>query len=143
VRIALDSNIFIYVLREASEWSQSAREVLEYIQTGAATGVASVLCLSEVLPYPFRKSEQTGRNAQLFMEGLEGLDYVAMDIEVALGAARLRGEYGTKLSLPDAIHLASAMAAGADVFVTNDHGLLKLNLKGALRIHLLGEPLKK
>jgi predicted nucleic acid-binding protein len=85
-------------------------------------------------------SSDKGEDAQLFMEGLEGIDYVPTDVEVAIRAGRLRARYGTKLSTPDAVHLASAMMAGAEIFITNDHALLKLKLKD-LKVHLLGEPL--
>ncbi len=142
MRIALDSNVFIYVLGQSSTWSEPAIAILRQLEDGRATGVASVICLSEVLTYPFGISEAMGEDAQLFMEGLEGIDYTPVNEEVAIQAARLRAQYGAKLSTSDAIHLASAVVERADVFVTNDHALLKLKLDG-LRIHLLGEPLPK
>lgn len=140
MRLGLDSNVFIYALSRDGAWSEAAVAVLRQLESGGATGVASVLALSEVLAHPFRVSAEMGEAAQLFMEGLEGLDYVAVNEEVAIRAARLRAQHGIKLSTPDAIHLASAMAAGAEVFITNDHALLKLKLEG-LHIRLVGEPL--
>lgn len=139
--IALDSNIFIYVLEDDESWGQPARRLLRQVTAGAVSGVASTLCLTEVLPYPHEVSPQLGEDAQLFMEGLNGLDYVPMDLEVAIRAGRLRAQCGSKLSTADAIHLASAVVVGADVFITNDHTLLKFKVDG-LKVQLLDEPLR-
>ncbi len=138
MRIALDSNIFIYALEQNSDWSKSAIAVLRQLEGDRVTGVASVLCLSEVLAAPFMESQQMGDDAQLFMEGLEGLDYIPMNAEIAIRAGRLRAAHGPKLKTPDSIHLATALWERADYFVTNDRELLKL---ANLKIILLGEPL--
>ena len=84
---------------------------------------------------------EAGEQAQLAMEGVEGLDYIPLDIEVAILAARLRANNWKKLSLQDSIHLASALRVRADVFVTNDKDLLDMAV-GRLKIRLLGEPLE-
>ena len=141
MRIALDSNVFIYALERNIEWSKPAIAILRQLEGETITGVASVLCLSEVLAYPFMKSQQMGEDAQLFMEGLGGIDYIPMDAEIAIRAGRLRAAHGPKLKTPDAIHLATALWEHADLFVTNDRELLKLTLLD-LKIHPLGEPLE-
>ena len=43
--------------------------------------------------------------------------------QISAEAARLRARYGQRT--PDAIHTATALAAGADLLVTNDRDLLK------------------
>jgi predicted nucleic acid-binding protein len=70
------------------------------------------------------------------MEGLMGIDYFPADLDVMIRAGHLRGKFGGKLHTPDAIHLATAMQQGADLFVTNDRVLAQLSLDG-LQICLL------
>lgn len=53
---------------------------------------------------------------------LPGLALKALDTETAVTAARLRGASG--VGLGDAIHLATAMEAGAAAFLTNDRRLV-------------------
>jgi predicted nucleic acid-binding protein len=48
-----------------------------------------------------------------------GLKVVATDTEIAQNAALLRAKYSLKTI--DAIHLATAIVAGCDAFLTNDH----------------------
>jgi predicted nucleic acid-binding protein len=130
LRIALDSNVFIYALSRHPEWSGPAFQLLASIERGKATGVASVLCLMEVIVQPQSISVEQGDNAQLFMEGLHGIDYFSVDAEVAIRASRLRAGFGPKLRTPDALHLSTALVEQADIFVTNDRDLLGLGVAG-------------
>ncbi len=50
------------------------------------------------------------------------LSLVAPDVEICERAAELRARI-TRLRLPDALHLATAIASGASAFVTNDRDL--------------------
>ena len=50
--------------------------------------------------------------------------FIAVGIEIAAEAARLRSRY--KLRTPDAILLAVAKGGGATAFLTNDRGFLKV-----------------
>jgi len=77
--------------------------------------------LSEVLTGPGRAGDAAGFEA--LAEELRGMDLrvVALDASIAEDAAWLRGRAG--LDLLDVIHVASARAAGATLFVTNDRGI--------------------
>jgi predicted nucleic acid-binding protein len=140
VRVALDTNIFAYVMRDDPKWGQPAYDMLKRIEALEFGGIASVLCLSEVLVKPFSISTEAGLSAQLFMEGLEGIDFFAVDLEIAIKAGELRGRHGRRLKTADAIHIATAMVQRADVLVTNDHELASIQIDG-LRIAGLEAPL--
>lgn len=65
---------------------------------------------------------------------MTGLDLVPVTADVAQTGARLRAEYG--LRTPDALHLAPAIEAGADVFLTNDERLRRVS---DVRVMLVSE----
>jgi predicted nucleic acid-binding protein len=77
--------------------------------------------LSEVLTGPARAGDVAGFEA--LANELRGMDLrvVALDASIAEDAAWLRGRAG--LDLVDAFHVASARAAGATLFLTNDRGI--------------------
>lgn len=136
--IALDTNIFIYVLSSNEAFCRPAFTLLKRIETEDIRGVASTICFSEVLAGIRPSRSEDSLSAQLLMEGLQHLDYVSLDIEIALLAGRLRADYGPTLRMPDAIHLATAISQHADEFITNDQKLIQLPLKD-VKIRLLTE----
>jgi len=60
--------------------------------------------------------------------------------EIADQAARIRA--ATNLQLPDAIHIATALVAGAEAFLTNDRQLLRAadELPILILDHVVGTP---
>ncbi len=79
-------------------------------------GVGSTLLLPEILTRPLRQgaeSELLALAAVLARLELRPLDEASAELAVALGAAH-------GLSAADAVHLATAVAAGADRFITNN-----------------------
>lgn len=84
--------------------------------TGVLAGVGSTLLLPEVLTKPRRDAadqELTVLEAMLARLDLRPVDEATAALAVALGASyRLRSA--------DAIHLATAVATGADRFITNN-----------------------
>ena len=61
------------------------------------------------------------------------LEIIPLTAEIAADAARLRARYGIRT--PDAIHAATALAGGAESFITNDQGLVRLEPE--LKVRLL------
>jgi predicted nucleic acid-binding protein len=140
MRVALDSNVFIYALEDTGVRGDQAAELLSRIASYELGGLASTLCLAEIMAGPWLESETNGEEAQLYLEAAEGIDFIPVTTEIALRSSRLRAAVGGKVGLADALHLATAVHEGADVFVTNDKALTKLKIEG-LNIRLLGEPL--
>ncbi|MBL8907199.1 MAG: PIN domain-containing protein [Rhizobiales bacterium] len=56
-----------------------------------------------------------------YLDGWPELPVLPIDRAVLLNASRLRSELGNKL--PDAIHVATALAEDCDRFVTSDKGI--------------------
>ena len=121
-RIGLDSNVLIYLIENVEPWDRVAAELVDASEAGTITVTLSALGLAEVLTGPAR----AGDLAQLErydaeIRAVPGLSVVPLGPEVAGDAAVIRGVRG--ISLADAVHLASARAAGATAFVTNDRRL--------------------
>jgi predicted nucleic acid-binding protein len=83
---------------------------------GEVAGVGSVLLLPEVLTRPTRDGAEDELDALyglLARLDLLPVDEAVADLSVVLGAAY-------KLKAADAVHLATAVNAGADRFITNN-----------------------
>jgi predicted nucleic acid-binding protein len=117
-RIAIDSNVLIYLLEGSGPRAESAARLVDAIGRGEVEGVLASVGLAEVLV-----ASAKADNGPVFEETAAtvrdlGLHIVTLDAAVAEDAAWIRGRTGA--SMPDAIHLACAIGAGATIFVTND-----------------------
>lgn len=84
--------------------------------TGAVAGIGSVLLVPELLARSSRDGEMVEIDALAGL--LARLELRPVDEAVAQLATVLGAVYG--LSAADAVHLATAVAAGADRFITNN-----------------------
>lgn len=85
---------------------------------GQFVGVGSVLLLPELLTKPTRERREKELAALDYL--LAWLDLRPADAPTALLAVALGASYG--LAAADAVHLATAVRAGADRFITNGRG---------------------
>jgi predicted nucleic acid-binding protein len=124
--IALDSNVFIYVLDKHPRFFEPARAALN--AAARESVVISALVYTESL------AKLRGR---VFEESREWLDalceqaqikVVDIDAALAVSAAQLRSSH--KLKTADALHIATALSCGASRFITNDLLLTRLAIKG-------------
>lgn len=117
-RVALDSNVLIYLLDDHPDWAEPAAALVDAIATGVLEGAIASLTLSEALVGPARADD--GARFELAAATMRDLGFVVAPLDAATAeeAAWIRGRTG--VSLPDAVHLACARAAGATAFVTND-----------------------
>jgi predicted nucleic acid-binding protein len=120
-RVALDSNVLIYLAEGAEGRGEVAGTLVStLLELGIEMVMASV-GISEVLTGPAWAGDVAGFEA--LAAELRGMDLrvVALDASIAEDAFWLRGRAG--LDLLDAIHVASPRAAGATLFVTNERGI--------------------
>ena len=114
-----DADVLIYA---AAPGHPLGRRVKALFPTGPddvevpTTGVGSLLLLSELLSRPTRTGD--GRQLDSLISLLRQLDLRAIDVATAELATSLGARYG--LRAVDAVHLATAVHAGADRFVTNN-----------------------
>lgn len=118
-KIALDTNLFIYVFEQSNEFGEKAKAILEQVENGIYLAVASVISLTEILVKPIREGNMSlEKQYKLLFTHFPNLSIIPIDNSIAERAAYLRGIYGLKT--PDALIVASAIAAGAELFITND-----------------------
>ena len=116
---ALDADVLIYAAVPGHPLGQRVRALFPVeatATTGAVAGIGSVLLIPELLTKPLREgaeSELDALSALLGRLDLRPVDETIAELAAALGAAH-------RLRATDAVHLATAVAAGADRFITNN-----------------------
>jgi predicted nucleic acid-binding protein len=117
-RIAFDSNALIYLLEGRGPRSEAVAALIDEMAAVGSTGVLAPIGISEILVGPARSGDGVG--FEMLASALRSLRFVnpAVDADAAEDAAWISGRGG--LALPDALHIAGALAAGATAFVTND-----------------------
>ena len=102
----------------------------------ADTLVVSPLTMLECRVKPVRENDQdTLRQFDEFFESTAD-EIIPLTREVVDRATLIRARYG--FATPDAIHLGAAMAAGCDVFLTNDNRLARFV---GMNVEVVGEGL--
>lgn len=111
---AFDADVLIYAAAEAHPIGVRITPLFE--GSGAA-GIGSVLLMPEVLAKPMRNDPDSDETAAL-VSLLSRLDLRPFDASTARLALVLAVTYGLRAA--DAAHLATAVSAGAQRFVTNN-----------------------
>ena len=123
--VYLDANSAIYRFEGIEPYSSASAPLWDALQDQSMTIVTSELTLLEVLVKPLKDNNDS--LIELFRRTLldtNGLDCVAIDREILSLAAQIRAD--SRLKTPDAIHAATALYAGATMFLTNDAGFRRV-----------------
>lgn len=111
---AFDSDVLIYAA--SADHALGPRIAALFTGEGSA-GIGSVLLLTETLAKPMRQGVDSDETAQLIAL-IARLDLRPLDDVTARVALSLAVRYGLRAA--DAAHLATAVVAGADRFLTNN-----------------------
>lgn len=117
--VAFYADVLIYAAVSGHELGRSVRALFPGEATatsGAVAGVGSVLLIPELLTKPMRDGVDTdlqALTALLARVDLRPVDEAMAELATALGA-----KHGLRAA--DAVHLATAVASGADRFITNN-----------------------
>ncbi|TCQ11519.1 putative nucleic acid-binding protein [Rhizobium sp. PP-F2F-G36] len=122
--IYLDTNVFIFASEETSERSDLLNRLFSLSFGRPVPAFAtSELTIAELLVHPFKRQDtQLIEQYQRTVRSSQWLMVVPVNREILEQSARLRAE-GRKLKLPDAIHVATALAAKARHILTADEGI--------------------
>lgn len=113
---AFDSDVLIYAA-VGHHLGHAVKRMFESLDhPGQRVGIGSVILLPEVLSKPLR-DQRTAQHTKL-QSMLSRLELHPTNQQIALLATSLGATY--RLRAADAIHLATAVAGGADRFITNN-----------------------
>jgi predicted nucleic acid-binding protein len=112
---AFDADVLIHAVNPASAVGEPIRMLLRR-SVDESIGVGSVLLLPELLSKPLRLGLQT--EADDLLSVLARIELLPLDNATARLAAALGAQHGLRAA--DAAHLATAVTAGADRFITNN-----------------------
>lgn len=131
-RVYLDSNVLIYLLEASPRWGPSAESLLRSCSLGQSEAVVGDAVVAEVMVGALRSpaGDLARETAALFTDG--PLTVVSHDSDVFLQAARIRASLGGHLL--DALHVATALAAGCDAVVSHDARMPRVPEMPVLRL---------
>ena len=116
--VYLDSNVLIYLLDANPTYLRTVERIFAMASTRDLRATTGDVAVTEILVRPLAAGDQAAvaRIAEFLESGL--VDVRAHTREAFELAARIRATYRT--SLPDALHVATAVTSGCSVLVTND-----------------------
>ncbi|MEL6722073.1 MAG: type II toxin-antitoxin system VapC family toxin [Pseudomonadota bacterium] len=117
--VYFDTNIFIYLLEGNETYIEALDDIRRLITINQIRVFSSDLIYTEILPYHARQNNQEA--IEYIIDFLDNFEIVRISKNVAIHAGILRGETGMKT--PDALHIATAMNEGCNLFLTNDAGI--------------------
>ena len=120
-KIALDTVVFIYTLEGNLEFGDCAKTIFEAIEQGKCS-YAKDLVLAELMVKPLREGKPNiAEEYASELPNFPNLTFLLPTRDIITSAAKLRGK--TNLKIIDALHLATAIEAGCQIFITNDAGM--------------------
>jgi predicted nucleic acid-binding protein len=113
---SFDADVLVYAAVAGHRFGRRVRALFPVEPDAPRAGVGSVLLVPELLSKPWRENATDEFNELSAL--LARLDLLPTDEATAQLATALGAAYGLRAA--DAVHLASAVGAGADRFLTNN-----------------------
>lgn len=124
-RVHVDARVIALHLLGRPPYVPLTRLLFDGLRSGDVEGQTSVISLYQVLVEPYRRGrDDLARRAGDDLTAFRGLEVVPVEAPIARQAAEVRARLGGRLER--AVQLATALAAGADLFLTQDSGLRRV-----------------
>jgi len=120
--VLIDSAPIIYFLEGHPKFGPRFKPIFEAHRTGHLRFAVTTIAIAEVLTGPLQAGDDA--LAQRYRAILESWQPIALDVDIAESAARLRASL--RLKLADAVQAASALAVNAAALVTHDRDLSRV-----------------
>lgn len=125
-RVAVDSAPIIYMLEDHPKFAPRYAPFFRRAENGDYELVISTVTLVEVLTGPLRVgNEALAQSYQSALTAPAGWQVVDLSPRIAYRAARIRGS--TRLRLPDAVQIATALETSSIALVTHDRDFSRLD----------------
>ncbi len=115
----LDAGIIIAILDASDAHHAAAREALMLARSRGDELAVPASAYAEVLVGPYRQGASAVAKVDEFLASLPARVEPATR-EICASAASLRAQHGTRLRLPDALVVATAVKLGAALLLTTD-----------------------
>ena len=119
-RVYLDTSVCIAFHSQGESVHPAARHLIQRIADNeeSIAGYISVVTAAELLVRPLRGVSAELEVMHRFLRRVPNLRIIDVDFEIALQAANIRAL--TRLALPDAIIIATAILSACEAIVTDD-----------------------
>lgn len=119
LRIALDSNVFIYQVEGNPRYLPVTDMIFSALERANISGVTSTITMAELLVPAYRnENESQVDDFYALFSKYPNLEWIPATLQIADLAARLRALHN--LRTPDALQAATAVRGNATGFITND-----------------------
>jgi len=135
MRLYLDANPIVYGIEGVPDFRLAALDWIERAEAAGGVVITSRLSRLECRVKPLRDGNMDLLGLFEGFFAREGLELMEVTADVIEAATQLRATHNFRA--PDAIHLASALAAKADVFLTGDRDLTRCR---ELNVEVLAGP---
>ncbi|MGC9292531.1 MAG: type II toxin-antitoxin system VapC family toxin [Acidobacteriaceae bacterium] len=127
-RIYWDTMLFVYWLEDNPQYAPRVQQIYERMEQRRDTLCTSAFTLGELLVGPYKaKRASEGEAIRRYFQ-TSRMELLPFDAQTAEKYAHIRAEHN--VTSADAIHLATAAQAHADLFLTNDRQLRRLMVPG-------------
>jgi len=115
----------IYYFEENPSYLDRMDRIFDIIVATPLVAVSGAHTLTEIMVKPLQSGNQSlAQEYRDILVNSDAFNLLAITVPIAESAADLRARYN--LRTPDALHVASAIAAGCDAFLTNDARLKRV-----------------
>lgn len=135
-QLAFDTAPLIYFIEKHPDYFDRMLVIMRHVDEGLINGVGATMALTEVLIQPLRAGDTAlTKRYEAVLTNSRNFRLVPLTTAIAHLAADIRARYNLKT--PDAIHVATAIDAGCDGFLTNDTDIKRITEIKVLTLDML------
>jgi predicted nucleic acid-binding protein len=124
--LLIDSNIIIYLTDSVEPYANVARLIFEMVEAGRAQAVVSILSIAEVMQGPISMGRQPlAQEVRDYLVNFPNCHCQEITQPVLETFGNDERIAWNRLRTVDGLIIASGLAAGADIFVSNDRHFIQ------------------
>lgn len=128
LRVYWDTMLFVYWLEDHPRFASRVEQIHRGMVTRGDQLLTSTLTVGEVQEGTYRHKDVNAAKAYGDFFRFSAIEIIPFSFDTAERYAQIRGQH--HVAAADAIHLATAAAAGVTFFITNDRRLAGKQIEG-------------